>query len=220
MNRKVSETKIFRNMMEDYFESHGFIQIDKNLYVKHVNDEIRASISLNSGTKVPGLLWFRVSAANANAEAYGISSLKKYGDSLYQSAGNFRSNFSHLSISLGDAVGWANRGGIYLPEVGHMEALTMLDRGLRAYFFPLLSEVTTCRSLLQLLWRDEYPYEWYKSNAALRIANIAYLSYRTGEAASDTMERAAKYESELLRCRLLVDPHAYIQLVFDEASAV
>ena len=77
MNRKVSETKIFRNMMEDYFESHGFIHVDKNLYVKHLNDEIRASISVNSGTKVPGLLWFRVSAANANAEVYGISSLKK-----------------------------------------------------------------------------------------------------------------------------------------------
>lgn len=64
-----------------------------------------------------------------------------------------------------------------------------------------------------------HPYEWYKTNAALRIANIAYLSHQAGEAASENMERATKYESELLRCRLLVDPHAYIQAVFNGASA-
>jgi hypothetical protein len=158
---------------------------------------------------------------NSDAEKFALQSLWGYGDPIFKSW-NPDVSQSVLRFSVGEVVGWKPGAALWQQQRSDDDFARLFAEFIDDRIVPFVKEVVSVDDLLSILLSDQPPYNWVKSNGAVRAAEIAFLSARQGLNSSEIRLQLKPYLKEIeigLGIRHLLDATSFIDAVVADAEA-
>lgn len=156
---------------------------------------------------------------NSDAEAFAINALRRYGDPVFE-AWNAGASGCVTWFSVGELLCWYPGAALWQRQSSDEELAVGFSEAIEARVVPITKQVTSTAALLDLLLSNTSPYEWMKSNGALRAAEIVFLACRQGTSSADLTALLQPYFREIeigLGARRRAAPAEYIDAVITDA---
>lgn len=114
---------------------------------------------------------------NSDAERFAVSELRKYGDPVFKSWKHDPA-LSVMRFSVGEVAGWAPGGALWQRQLSDDDFARLFAQTVKDRIVPLAGRVVSTDDLLRVLLSNDPPYQWVKSNGAIRASTIAFLARR------------------------------------------
>ncbi len=157
---------------------------------------------------------------NSDAEGFAVSELRKYGDPVFKSWKHDPA-LSVMRFSVGEVAGWAPGAALWQRQISDNDFARLFAETIKRQIVPLAKQVASTDDLLRVLLSNDPPYQWVKSNGAIRAAEIIFLSSRQGMSGADIRSLLESYAKEVeigLGTRRELDAAKFIDAVIADAS--
>jgi hypothetical protein len=155
------------------------------------------------------------------ADSFAVKEIKKLAGLAYDSIKFASVAHGSPEYPLGRLAKWEPRDSIYLPSVSVDVLKETITDAIEHKLLPLAQSIQTTQELFNRLIEDSEPMRWYFSNAAIRAAQIVFLSHKLKKPAGNVLDvllTQSKYIASQLSREIKVK--TYIdQLLIDAEEA-
>ncbi len=156
-----------------------------------------------------------------DAEGFALNELRKYGDLAFKSWRNDATQ-SVIWFSVGEVAGWAPGRALWQRHLSDDNFAKLFARTIKNQIVPVVEQVASTDDLLRILLSNDAPYQWVKSNGAIRAAEIIFLTSRHGMSGAEIRLLLKPYLKEVeigLGGRRELDAVEFIDAVIADASS-
>jgi hypothetical protein len=156
---------------------------------------------------------------HGRAEAFAARSVLAYGGPLYRLMEFDRPHECSLKFPLGRVARWLPRDSLNLAAMSGERLRKQLVQDVSEHVLPLVASIRTGSQLQTLLLADMEPCCWFLTNAAIRAAQIAYLSAQAGVPVYDTRAGLQAFRQAIAaQLETDADPDEYINNIVRDAE--
>lgn len=208
-------------LLDEALESVGYRRIRKGLYrFDSGATECEHLLAVEVHGKSDHSLTAEFGLRNPDAEAFAIDALRRYGDPVFErwSAG---ATGCVTWFSVGELLGWHPGAALWQRQAMDQEFAAAFVAAVASGVVPIVKSVDSMTTFLRVLLSNTFPYQWVKSNGAVRAAQIIFLACRQGTPNAAITASLQPYLREIeigLGARRRVPPADYVAAVIADAT--
>ena len=157
---------------------------------------------------------------NPDAEAFAIDALRRHGDPVFE-GWNAGATGCVTWFSVGELLGWHPGAALWQRQATDQGLAAAFVAAIASAVVPIVKEVDSMTTLLRLLLSNTPPYQWVKSNGAVRAAQIIFLACRQGTSSAAIAASLQPYLREIeigLGVHRRVPSADYVAAVISDAT--
>lgn len=208
-------------LLDEALESIGYRRIKKGLYRldgEATGCEHRLAVELHG--RSDHSLTAEFGLCNSDAEAFAIDALRRYGDPVFE-GWNAGATGCVTWFSVGELLGWHPGAALWQRQATDQEFTAAFAAAIASGVAPMVRAIDSMSALLRVLLSNAPPYQWVKSNGAVRAAQIIFLSCRQGTPSAAVTASLQPYLREIeigLGARRRVPSADYVAAVISDAT--
>ncbi len=208
-------------LLDEALESIGYRRVKKGMYrFEGGTAECEHLLAVEIHGKSDQSLTAEFGLRNSDAVAFAIAALRRYGDPLFETW-NAGASGCVTWFSVGELLGWHPGAALWQRQTADQELVAAFATAVESGVVPIVEKVDSMTALMELLLSTAPPYQWVKSNGAIRAAQIIFLACRQGAASAAITALLHPYLREIeigLGARRRVDSAEYVAAVIADAT--
>jgi hypothetical protein len=158
---------------------------------------------------------------NLQVQSFAIQEGLKYGGDQYKSI-KYKEKFDCASrFSLGRIAGWTHRWSLDLWSLSLDRLVECVRAAVVGELNPLVQKISGLPDLFEVLRSNQFPFEWFYSNALWRTAQVIRLGFLLGFEKDELIRDLLRHEKWIADYLRGAVPFAeFVQLVWSDASAL
>jgi hypothetical protein len=151
---------------------------------------------------------------NISSEKFSITCVLKFAGEPYRQVGlRFKQDTCSMQFEVGEVAGWPNRHAIDTLNNDSQQISQKVLGDVRRYILPYFDQTETAEGYLDLLLEQKWPFQWSRTNGALRFAQSVFVSRSIGKDIRENLDPRICREIKIsLPCD--IDPIQYVEQVF------